>query len=1036
MADKQLETLAYRLKDLSTLRNLFSELNFDFVDKPVNKDSWNKEQKEIVKEAKIIASKDDYQIYYIQTKSDSLNHWKGIASKIIKENHGLCMICSHNPNGIKWIFSSLSKEFSKTFSESRHVPIDIKPDRGVPKTFVDFLENIKVKKDSTALSIVSQISEAFDSFAIQIHDELTVNVFEALKILSEGIILDKSNKLVLDKQTLAHIREPTFIFLYRIIFILYAEDRGIFPIGDKTYYEKFSIKWIKEKWILESNNYKKFDDYQVQKRMKGLFRLIEIGSEELGYDKEKFFMRPYYGRIFDKKINEELEKWNISNENFLKILDFLTRTKDKKGNYSFLDYSALETRHLGAIYEHLLEFHFHINDGKISKLPDAKQRKKFGSYYTSKHIVEYIVKNSIEPLIESIIKKIPDKELQIEKIFALKIIDPAMGSGHFLIGVIEYMAQRLCEIEFDEITEEQYIERKRDVVRRCIYGVDINPLAVDLAKLSLWLETLSSEKPLSFLSAHLKCGNSLIGTNIDIIFDKQTTLLESQKGLKQFKKNIKKFLMFESLEDDSSNAVRLKLEEYDKMQSKGTIHYDLKFLLDCKVAKFFGIDVPNWRDYRAKVGENSLDFYTDPSYLDVKKLSKDFNFFHWDLEFPQVFYDENGEKLSNGGFDAVVGNPPYFNLRSKDILKNSKDYSLLTNGVLNVVSLFIKKGIDLLVNDGCLGLIVPKSFLIRNSWKPTRDFILDYSLIEINDVGKQWKEVGLEQTIILVIKNPKQVKTKILSKFILVNEIPQTFFKENGSILTGLDDEKLSLIIKIETDSIHLKDISNMFRGITVHSSEYISEKQNNLVHVLGGTNVERFLIKDGNKRKPNRFLKSKDPRAKKDIFNQKRIINQRVASSIPKIIATIEDKHQPTDDTLNNIILNDENYFYEDIIAILNSDLITYYLRYAIINDSTLTVDLDRPYMGKIPIKNPKGLFLSLTSNILKNKKILDENRDKLTLTEKEDGKTATNMGDDSSLKLSEEVAKDIEKINHMVFKLYGLNEYEAEIIQSTLYP
>ena len=131
--------------------------------------------------------------------------------------------------------------------------------------------------------------------------------------------------------------------------------------------------------------------------------------------------------------------------------------------------------------------------------------------------VDYIVKNSIEPLIESIIEKNPNRQTQIEKILSLKILDPAMGSGHFLVGAIEYVASRLCEIEFGEIPEQYYIERKRDVVRRCIYGVDINPLAVDLARLSLWLETLSSEKPLSFLSAHLKCGNSLIGTNIESI---------------------------------------------------------------------------------------------------------------------------------------------------------------------------------------------------------------------------------------------------------------------------------------------------------------------------------------------------------------------------------------------------------------------------------------------------------------------------------------------------------------------------------------
>ena len=115
MVDKKLETLAYRLRDLSTLRNLFSELNFDFADKPVNKDNWNDEQKKIVQEAKIIASKDDYQIYYIQTNTDSLKEWKGVSSKIIKDNNGLCMICSHNPVGSSGCFQAFQKIFQNHF---------------------------------------------------------------------------------------------------------------------------------------------------------------------------------------------------------------------------------------------------------------------------------------------------------------------------------------------------------------------------------------------------------------------------------------------------------------------------------------------------------------------------------------------------------------------------------------------------------------------------------------------------------------------------------------------------------------------------------------------------------------------------------------------------------------------------------------------------------------------------------------------------------------------------------------------------------
>ena len=725
MVDQKLESLAYRLAELNSLRNLFAHLNYDFADDPVNKESWTDDEKSIITEARMIAKKDDYRIYYLQTNTDSLKHWKGISTKIIKENHGLCLICSHNPSGLKWVFSSLSKEFSKSFTETRHIPIDIRPETGVPKTFVNFLEKISITKEDTTTSILAKMSNAFDSFAVEIHDELTVNVFEALKTISEGIIFDKSNNLTLSNETLDEIREDIFILLYRIIFVLYAEDRGIFPIDHPIYKNEFSIKWIKEEWLLKSVKPEKLEEYQVQKRIKKLFRLIEVGSEELDYDKEKFFMRSYYGRIFDRKINHKLEEWNIPNSNFLEILSLLSRNRDKKGNYFFLDYSALQTRHLGSIYEHLLEFHLHVENNKIAELPNPKDRKSSGSYYTPEYIVDYIIQNSVEPLIKKIQNETVDKFEQIEKILSLNILDPAMGSGHFLIGAINYIASRICEIENGQISEQHLIERKREVARRCVYGVDLNPLAVDLAMVSIWLETLSSDKPLSFLSAHLKCGNSLLGSQIDVLFDKQTTLMESQKGREQFKKTIKEFLMFENLDDDSTSAVRTKIERYQSIQLKGTIYYNIKSLLDCKVAESFGVKIPVIADFKAKIGENSLDFFTDESWGKIQRLSTNQRFFHWDLEFPDIFYDNEGNKKDTRGFDVVLGNPPY--VRIQTLEKNqvnyfNENYESPTKNY-DIYILFIEKGFKLLSENGVLGFVLPHKFFQGESGENIRKFI-------------------------------------------------------------------------------------------------------------------------------------------------------------------------------------------------------------------------------------------------------------------------------------------------------------------------
>ena len=772
MTDKKLENLAYRLQDMNSLRNLFSELNFDFEDKPVNKDNWNDEQKQMVLEARVIAKKNDYKIYYIQTDTDSLKQWKGISSKIIKDNQGFCMVCSHNPGGFKWVFSSLSKEFSKSFSETRHVPIDIKPNVGVPKTFVDFLECIRISKDSTTISIISQISDAFDTFAVQIHDELTVNVFEALKVLAEGIISDKSNNLTLNEQTLKDIREPTFILLYRIMFVLYAEDRSIFP-EEKFYYDNFSLKWIKNNWILKSDH--SVEEYGVHKRIQRLFRLIEMGSEELDYKPEEFFMRSYYGRLFDRKIHSKLEKWSIPNKNLLDAVGLLTRTRDKKGNYFFLDYAALETRHLGAIYEHLLEYHLTVKDGKVDDLPNPKERKSTGSYYTPQYIVDYIVENTVGPLIDNIVKKTDDPSEQVDNILDLNVLDPAMGSGHFLVGATNYIAKRICQIEYgEEVTEQAFVERKRDVARRCVYGVDINPLAVDLASVSLWLETLSSEKPLSFLSAHLKSGNSLIGSSIDDILEKQTTLIESAKGRTRFKKIVRDFIMLETLDDDTAQAVKAKIAKYDNMQSKGTTYYDLKFLLDAKVAKSFGVDVPPIGDFVHKIGENSLDYHLeDNAWQEVKEASMKHLFFHWDLEFLDIFYDSDGKRKANPGFDAVVGNPPYVRQESigkfKNVMQLSKNNSLgLKNCIIpskmDLGGYFYYHSLNILKNKGKLGFITSDGWMSVNYGKSLQKVLLN--ICDITAIMKTefniFEDADTKTVTLTLEKNNKHMHDKNL----------------------------------------------------------------------------------------------------------------------------------------------------------------------------------------------------------------------------------------------------------------------------------
>jgi len=969
---------------LESLRNLFADLNFEYEDKPVDKQNWNEKQREIVVDSRIVARKDSYLVYYIKTNSDSIKAWKEIATKIISANNGLCLVCSHNPSGFQWIFSSISKEFTKSFTETRHIPIEIKPSVGIPKPFLEFLEAIRAKDNDKGINILNKISDAFDKFSLQIHDELTINVFEALKVLSEGIIIDKSNKLKLTNETLENIRGSVFILLYRIIFVLYAEDRSIFPLENEVYYEKFSLRWIKHNWILKSTQLRHLSEYAIHNRLKNLFKLIENGSEGLGYNKEQFFMRSYYGRLFDSIINHDLDGWLIPNQYYLKAVELLTSTKDRKGNRFFLDYAALEIRHLGSIYEHLLEFHLTVYKSKIADLPNTQDRKLSGSYYTPQYIVEYIVKNSIGPIVDEIVKKTVSQKEQIDKILSLNILDPAMGSGHFLVGATEYLAKRICEIE-NKINPQNYVERKRDVVRRCIYGVDLNPLAVDLAALSLWLETLSSEKPLSFLSAHLKVGNSLVGSKVADLFEQQTTLFESQKGRELFDRNVKEFLNFEYIQDDTAIEVRKKIHKYDTMQRKGTIYYELKFLLDSKLAVSFGVKVPNLGDYRAKVGENSLDFYSYDFGPKVKTISDKNRFFHWELEFLDIFYGQ-----SEPGFDIIIGNPPYVNARDRlldPLMKSYIDNKFETTYKMwDMYVPFVELGLKILRKNGILSMIIKDTIGVSQYTQKLVELIESrYTLTQIDFFPevKVFQDAGVENKIIFVRNNRTNTNSLRFVHSPTITEIQQ-LPHASGRQVYLIESE--SFAINRER-TLELGDICFVTYGLRPSSDkndkvfkfkkEDLISEQESAIHkklYTEGKYIDEYVIEKelfiewDTKRSPKRLVRRTFP----ELYDPPKLLMSR-----QKRVVAFSDKRHVCDTTivigvlmkdlkgLNNSNIrkyfintkkdrsslehNSERFDLKYILGLLNSNLIKYYLKF----NSAGNIDSTPDNWKSVPIKD-----------------------------------------------------------------------------------
>jgi hypothetical protein len=372
-----------------------------------------------------------------------------------------------------------------------------------------------------------------------------------------------------------------------------------------------------------------------------------------------------------------------------------------------VDYRNLGSEELGSVYESLLELHPDIEiDAQRFTLATAagNQRKTSGSYYTPDSLVQCLLDSALDPVVEDRLKGKKDDDAQ-HAILGLTVCDPACGSGHFLIAAAHRLARHLARIRTGETepSPEDHQTALRDVICRCIYGVDLNPMAVELCKVSLWMEAIEPGKPLSFLDHHIKGGNSLLGVTPRLLHEgipeAAFTAIEGDdktivKELKQrHKKEVKdrtggrqtylfepylklgnlaeEFVRVTTDPNDTAADIARKAKLYAELV-EGADYCNAKLLADTWCSAFvwkkdatdLGKACPTERDFR--------ECETNPHSLlphvrdEVARLANEFAFFYWHLAFPEVFtvpkqgqQPENEQMGWDGGFDVMLGNPPW-----------------------------------------------------------------------------------------------------------------------------------------------------------------------------------------------------------------------------------------------------------------------------------------------------------------------------------------------------------------------------------------
>ncbi|MBI4701256.1 MAG: N-6 DNA methylase [Deltaproteobacteria bacterium] len=520
-------------------------------------------------------------------------------------------------------------------------------------------------------------------------EHLRRGVEDALVDLGQGFLAHPDNarlRAALQDGSLATTGyfQQLLRLVYRLIFLLAAEEREVLhaPAASKRardlYAEGYAVRRLRDRAVRRSAHDRFGDLWQgLQIVLRGLAR----GEPRLGL--------PALGGLFAPEQCPALDAARLENRHLLYAIFRLSWLRDEAG-LSRVNWRDMGPEELGSVYESLLELVPQVGEGgrtfAFATGGEARghARKTTGSYYTPDSLVQVLLDSALEPVIAETIAKTPDSPA--DALLGLCIVDPACGSGHFLLAAARRLAAHVARLHASGTpSAEDYRRALRQVVGRSVFGVDLNPMAVELCKVSLWMEAVEPGRPLTFLDAHVQCGNALLGTTPDLLAkgipDEAWAPIEGDdrkiaSALKKQNKRERSELTLDfgappastyarlgdgaravdDAADETLDAVTAKGHRWQELLSSGRYEH-ARFVADLWCSAFV------WRKQPGPLREAAptyavlraiqQDAGRAPQTLrdEVGRLREQCRFFHWHLAFPQVF--------AKGGFDVVLGNPPW-----------------------------------------------------------------------------------------------------------------------------------------------------------------------------------------------------------------------------------------------------------------------------------------------------------------------------------------------------------------------------------------
>jgi hypothetical protein len=732
----------------------------------------------------------------------------------------------------------------------------------------------------TGQRLLDWLREQSQIHSQKVEADLKARVFDRIvPYLARGFIYHRRREQAISgpeiPEELAAVFGGTLALLYRLLFLLYAEDRDLLPVADRGGYRENSLTKLKveiagpaQHMVDEPTG---VDSYQLWARLQALFRAVQWGSTPWNVPR-------YNGRLFSDEgaSNEFLSAHKVPDDYLTMALYHLCRDEDDPDG--FIDYKDLEVRQLGSVYEGLLEFHlawadrdlvvlkdgdrYYYEDaervtphargrgrhtygsvarGELYLVNDRKERRATGAVFTPEYIVSHIVKKTVGPALQERLDSAAEalarrqsgvQTAVLDAVFGLRILDPAMGSGHFLVRTLDFLSDRLAEwlasqpadnpvtatldgirgailaslgeqgmsSEFVAAASEKLTDNnllKRLLMKKCLYGVDYNPMAVELAKLSLWLDAFTLGAPLSFLDHHLRCGNSLVGGDWATIMEDFSAEQRGRGKRRSTQRTLDGQFFGPVLEaarhmDELASLTDASLPEVERSAGLFEQYYrevaPYRTMLDLWVSRCFDRNLPG-DEFRvwgpayavyltegeaayeatrggAKGDSDRAEGRTEAKTRGLRKagpapeavrrhvrrateLAREpwKRFFHWELEFPEVYF-RNKQRVPDAGFNVVLGNPPYIKYQTRDDTDEFKRWYRerfqSAHGNYDVYVLFVEQALRLLRPGGRHGYIVYNKWLMSEYGRKLRGLLAEARLArEVVDLGDNQLFPGL-----------------------------------------------------------------------------------------------------------------------------------------------------------------------------------------------------------------------------------------------------------------------------------------------------